>query len=331
MNYPKIEVVDMHTGGEPLRIITGGYPHVEGKTILDKRRYVRDHLDHLRTFLMFEPRGHKEMYGALLVEPNLPGADLAVLFMHNEGYSTMCGHAVIALARYAVDEGLVSRQEPVTRVGIECPCGLVNVDLDVASGNASFVSVPAFAANRSQKIRLENGRQIVVDVAYGGAFYALVEDKLLGVDVHHDSVQKLTQVASQVTENVKTQVDIVHPESTDLGFLYGTIITDGRLGSGMPSRNICVFADEQVDRSPTGSGVTARMALAHAVGSVGIDETVTFESIVGSKFEAKVVDTTSIGSMPAVQVEVSGKAFYTGRTVFEFEEGDDLGKGFLCR
>ncbi len=128
--YPPLEVLDMHTGGEPVRIVRGGYPPVVGATILDKRRYAREHLDHLRRFLLFEPRGHADMYGALLVEPSLPKADLAVLFLHNAGYSTMCGHAVIALGRYAVDAGLVEKREPVTPVGIECPCGLVRASVE---------------------------------------------------------------------------------------------------------------------------------------------------------------------------------------------------------
>src|SRR5579884_2303104 len=129
--YPVIDVLDMHTGGEPVRIVRSGYPPVIGDTILDKRRYAREHLDLLRRLLMFEPRGHADMYGALLVEPSLPGAHLAVLFMHNAGYSTMCGHAVIALGRYAVDYGLVAKTEPVTHVGIECPCGLVRAAVEV--------------------------------------------------------------------------------------------------------------------------------------------------------------------------------------------------------
>ncbi|RWP04018.1 proline racemase family protein, partial [Mesorhizobium sp.] len=171
-----LTVVDMHTGGEPLRIVTGGYPSVPKGTILEKRAYVRDHLDHLRKILMFEPRGHYDMYGALLVEPDLPGADLAVLFMHNEGYSTMCGHAIVALGRYAVDEGLVAKQEPITTVNIEAPCGLVVASVEVRDGKAgavSFESVPAFLFAGGQTIELAGHGTIGFDVAYGGAFYAL--------------------------------------------------------------------------------------------------------------------------------------------------------------
>src|SRR5690606_35105845 len=163
---------------EPLRIITGGYPPIEGGTILEKRAHVRDNLDHLRRILMFEPRGHYDMYGALLVEPALPGADLAVLFMHNEGYSTMCGHAIVALGRYAVDQGIVPAQEPVTTVNIECPCGMVVASVEVRGGKAgavSFESVPAFLFARDGKTRLDGFGEIGFDIAYGGAFYALAD------------------------------------------------------------------------------------------------------------------------------------------------------------
>ena len=173
-----LTVVDMHTGGEPLRIVTGGYPDIPKGTILEKRAYVRDHLDHLRKILMFEPRGHYDMYGALLVEPDLPGADLAVLFMHNEGYSTMCGHAIVALGRYAVDEGLVAKHEPVTTVNIEAPCGLVVASVEVKDGKAgavSFESVPAFLFAGDQTIELPGYGTIGFDIAYGGAFYALAD------------------------------------------------------------------------------------------------------------------------------------------------------------
>src|SRR5438093_13775431 len=148
MNPIAIETTEMHTGGEPVRIVTAGYPPIPGRTILDKRRYAREQLDHLRRFLLFEPRGHADMYGVIPVEPDHPEADLAVLFMHNEGYSTMCGHAVIALARWAVDTGRVPPRRPDTAVAIQCPCGLVRARGDGRAGRAGaarFESVPAFA------------------------------------------------------------------------------------------------------------------------------------------------------------------------------------------
>ena len=330
-----LTVVDMHTGGEPLRIVTGGYPPLPKGTILEKRAYVRDNLDHLRRILMFEPRGHYDMYGALLVEPDLPGADLAVLFMHNEGYSTMCGHAIVALGRYAVDEGLVAKREPLTVVSIECPCGMVVASVEVKDGKAgavSFESVPSFLAAADCVLDLPGFGDVAFDVAYGGAFYALVDCHRFGLEFGRDPVRVFVDAATALTEKVKAQIPLSHPDHADLAFLYGSILTDGHDGSGgRPSRNVCVFADAQVDRSPTGSGVTARLAAMHARGQVAAGETRLFESIVGSRFEASVASVARAGDHDAVTVRVSGRAHYSGRSGFLVEEDDPLGGGFLVR
>jgi proline racemase len=330
-----LTVVDMHTGGEPLRIVTGGYPDIPKGTILEKRAYVRDHLDHLRKLLIFEPRGHYDMYGALLVEPGLPGADLAVLFMHNEGYSTMCGHAIIALGRYAIDEGLVAKQEPITTVNIEAPCGLVVASVEVKDGKAgsvSFESVPAFLFARDQQIELAGYGRIGFDVAYGGAFYALSDCHQFGLKFGRDRVRDFVDAATALTERLKAELPLSHPDHADLAFLYGTILTDGRdVFSGEATKNICVFADAEVDRSPTGSGVTARLAAMHAKGEIALDQTRTFESIAGSRFSGAVARTTTAGTHDAIIARVGGRAYYSGRAEFTIEPDDELGRGFLLR
>lgn len=330
-----LSVVDMHTGGEPLRIVTGGYPPLPKGTILDKRAHVRDRLDPLRRILMFEPRGHFDMYGALLVEPDLPEADLAVLFMHNDGYSTMCGHAILALGRYAVDEGLVAATEPVTQVNIECPCGLVRAEVEVKDGRAgavSFESVPAFLFAGDLAIDVPGHGRIACDVAYGGAFYALADCRQFGLEFGRDPARAFVDAAAALTGRVKAEVQLSHPDHDDLAFLYGSILTDGGDGTdGVPTKNVCVFADRQVDRSPTGSGVTARLAAMHARGNAGIGETRLFESIVGSRFEGRVARRTKAGGHDAVTVRVSGRAHYAGRAQFTVEADDPLGGGFLLR
>ncbi|MBZ9966006.1 proline racemase family protein [Mesorhizobium sp. BR1-1-2] len=330
-----LTVVDMHTGGEPLRIVTGGYPDIPKGTILEKRAYVRDHLDHLRKILMFEPRGHYDMYGALLVEPDLPGADLAVLFMHNEGYSTMCGHAIVALGRYAVDEGLVTKQEPVTMVNIEAPCGMVVASVEVRDGKAgavSFESVPAFLFARDRKIELPGYGAIGFDIAYGGAFYALADCHQFGLEFGRDRVRDFVDAATALTERLKSGFPLSHPDHTDLAFLYGTILTDGRDAfSDEPTKNVCVFAEAQVDRSPTGSGVTARLAAMHAKGEIATGLTRTFESIAGSRFSGAVARTAEAGPHEAIIARVGGRAYYCGRAEFIVEPDDELGRGFLLR
>ncbi len=326
--------IDMHTGGEPLRIITSGYPAIPQGTILEKRAYVREHLDHLRKVLMFEPRGHFDMYGALLVEPDLPGADLAVLFMHNEGYSTMCGHAVIALGRYAIDVGLVAPVEPVTTVNIECPCGMVVASVEVRDGKAgavSFASVPAFMFARDLKTDLPGFGEVVFDIGYGGAFYALADCRQFGLEFGHSPSRDFVDASTALTDEVKQSVPLSHPDHDDLAFLYGSILTDGGDGSETATRNVCVFADAQVDRSPTGSGVTARLAVMHAKGDIGIDEARLFESITGSHFTGTIAATATAGSLPAIIAAVSGRAHYFGESRFIIEEDDPLAGGFLVR
>lgn len=330
----KLSVIDMHTGGEPVRIVTGGYPPIPKGTILEKRAWVRENVDHLRRLLMFEPRGHYDMYGALLVEPDLPDADLAVLFMHNEGYSTMCGHAVIALGRYAVDEGMVQVREPVTIVNIEAPCGLVTASVEVKDGKAgavSFESVPAFLFARDQATDLPGFGTVGFDIAYGGAFYALAHCRQFGLEFGRNRVRDFVDAATALTERLKADFPLAHPDHPDLAFLYGTILTDGGLGQDAPTRNVCVFADAEVDRSPTGSGVTARLASMYAKGEIALGESRSFESIVGSRFTGAVARAVRAGTHDAIIARVGGRAFYSGRAEFWLEEDDELGRGFLLR
>ncbi|MER8369321.1 proline racemase family protein [Mesorhizobium sp. M0306] len=330
-----LTVVDMHTGGEPLRIVTGGYPDIPKGTILEKRAYVRDHLDHLRKILMFEPRGHYDMYGALLVEPDLPGADLAVLFMHNEGYSTMCGHAIVALGRYAVEERLVAPREPLTTVNIEAPCGLISAAVEVRDGKAgavSFESVPAFLFARDRRIELPGYGPVGFDIAYGGAFYALADCRQFGLEFGRNRVRDFVDAATALTNKLKAELPLSHPDHADLAFLYGTILTDGQDAfSDTPTKNICVFAEAEVDRSPTGSGVTARLAAMHAKGQIEIGRTRLFESIAGSRFSGAVARTATAGPHDAIIARVGGRAYYSGRAEFIVEDDDELGRGFLLR
>ena len=330
-----LTVTDMHTGGEPVRIVTGGYPPVSAGTILQKRAYVRDHLDHLRRMLMFEPRGHYDMYGVLPVEPDLPDADMAVLFMHNEGYSTMCGHATIALGRYAVDQGLVEKREPVTTVNIEAPCGMVVASVEVEDGKAgavSFESVPAFLYAGDREVALPGAGKVRFDIAYGGAFYALADCRQFGLEFGKSRVRDFVDAATALTGKLKAEFPLSHPAHADLGFLYGTILTDGKDEfSDEPTKNVCVFAEAEVDRSPTGSGVTARLAAMHAKGRIGIGQERLFESITGSRFSGAVERTTREGGHQAIVARVGGRAFYSGKAEFGVEPEDELGRGFLLR
>ena len=335
----EIETIEMHTGGEPVRIVTKGYPPIKGKTILEKRRYARENLDHIRRMLMFEPRGHYDMYGVIPVEPDLPEADMAVLFMHNEGYSTMCGHATIALGRYAVDRGIVKPLVPETEVKLQCPCGLVHVRVEVedgadgpVTGAVVFESVPAYAHALDASVDVAGHGPVKVDIGYGGAYYALVPASVFGLEVRGSRIADLVEAADRVTQAAKSQIRIEHPSDPDLAFLYGTILTDGRDGyEEAPTANVCVFAEREVDRSPTGSGVTARIAVQMARGQIELGQTRKFESVTGAIFTGKAVRQTKAGRHDAVTVEVGGRAHYTGSAKFAIEANDLLGGGFLLK
>ncbi|TIN71097.1 MAG: proline racemase, partial [Mesorhizobium sp.] len=255
--------------------------------------------------------------------------------MHNEGYSTMCGHAIVALGRYAVDEGLVAKQEPITTVNIEAPCGLVVASVEVRDGKAgavSFESVPAFLFAGGQTIELAGHGTIGFDVAYGGAFYALADCHQFGLEFGKSRVRDFVDAATALTDRLKAEFPLSHPDHGDLAFLYGTILTDGRdaFSDGV-TKNICVFAEAEVDRSPTGSGVTARLAAMHAKGEIAIGQTRMFESIAGSRFSGAVVRTAKAGPHGAIIARVGGRAYYSGRTEFIVEADDELGRGFLLR
>lgn len=330
-----IKTTEMHTGGEPLRIIQEGIPLPAGLTLLEKRKYLQIEADKYRRFLMFEPRGHKDMYGALIVDPDLEGADFGAIFLHNEGYSTMCGHAVIALGRFAVDHGLVKKTGDRTPVNIQCPCGLVRAAVQTGgdhSGAVTFESVPSFAYKLSQYVETAEYGPVELDIGYGGAFYGILDAASLGLDVKTSPVNSLTAAAEQLIDAIRTQIDITHPEEADLGYLYGIIFTDGRTGSREnASANVCVFADGQIDRSPTGSGVTARLAVEAAKGEAALNEPHSFESITGAVFSGKIVSHCAVGPYKAVTVEVSGRAHYSGTAEFTMEEDDMLAGGFLLR
>ncbi len=328
-----ITTTEMHTGGEPVRIVTGGFPDIRGRTLLEKRAYVRENLDHLRRLLMFEPRGHQDMYGVLPVEPDHPDADLAVLFMHNEGYSTMCGHATIAMGRWAVDRGIVSTREPVTGFGLQCPCGLVKVNTDVREGKtgaARFESVPSFAYALQTPLDVPGLGSVTIDIGYGGAFYAFAPASAFGLDVRESGMSELVAAAWAVTEAARTQKPIDYPEDPDLAFLYGTILTDGSEEyTEEPTANLCVFADRQVDRSPTGSGVSARIALQLTRGQIELGQTRRFTSVTGAEFTGMPIEERR-GSRLEVVVEVGGRSHYTGESSFTLEDEDPL-PGFLLR
>jgi len=333
-DWQKITTIDAHTGGEPFRIITGGLPEVKGATILARRRYMRDHLDHLRTALMWEPRGHADMYGCVIIPPQSAEADFGVLFLHNEGYSSMCGHGIIGVTTVAVETGLVAAVEPVTTVRIEAPAGLVTAHARLENGRVTsvcFQNVPAFVLRLDRTLNVPGLGAVRYDIAYGGAFYAFVNAADLGVTTTPEDFNVLIDKGMAVKRAVMAAGPITHPFEEDLSFLYGTIIIGPPRTPGGHSSNVCIFADGEVDRSPTGTGVSARLALHHARGEIGLHDPIVIESILGTRFTGQVAATTTFGPHDAVIPEVKGSAWIVGRNEFLLDPTDPLKDGFIFR
>ena len=319
-----ISAVDYHTGGEPFRIVTGGVDLPRGETILDKRRDALERLDDLRRLLVFEPRGHADMYGCFVVEPDDEGADLGVVFFHNAGYSTACGHGTIALVTWALDEGIVERQEGENHLVVDVPSGRLDVWAHVDAGrvrSVRFRNVPSYVWAESLEI---GGRAI--DIAFGGAFYASLEER-----VEPRELPRLIELGRELKHLIEAKHEVVHPLEPELRDVYGVIFWQDEGESPLTQRNVTVFADGEVDRSPCGSGTSARLALLDRSGRLPRGEELRHLSIVGSEFRGRVVDEADVAGIRAVVTEVEGSAYRTGTHVFQLDPDDPLGEGFLLR
>jgi len=333
-SWHKITVIDAHTAGEPLRIITGGFPSIEGKTILEKRRFTKENFDHLRTALMWEPRGHADMYGCIITAPVTPDADFGVLFTHNEGFSSMCGHGIIAVTKVVIETGLISKSEPETIIRINTPAGLITAHARISENAVTsvyFHNVPSFVFARDKEIDIKGIGKIKYDIAFGGAFYAFVNAVDVNLVCTPENYRQLIETGMAIKNAVMNEVTLIHPFESDLNFLYGTIFLGPALSKEANSRNVCIFAEGEVDRSPTGTGVSARMALHHAKGEIKIGESMIIESILGTTFRGSVVEETQYGPYKAVIPEVEGTAFITGKSEFLIDPDDPLKYGFLLR
>jgi proline racemase len=331
-HWRRIKAIDMHTGGEPLRVITSGLPPIEGRTVLEKRRYFREHFDHLRTGLILEPRGHADMYGAIVTASET--ADFDAFFLHNEGYSTMCGHAIIALTTLALESDAHRQGGEPPPLTINVPAGTVRARGVMAQGRvreAVFRNVPSFAYLEEQSVTVPGLGRVRFDIAYGGAFYAILEAAPLGLALGPEEYPRLIDYGRRIKRAIAEQVAVTHPTEGDLSFLYGTIFTAAARQPGHHSRNVTVFADGEIDRSATGTGVSARAALLHARGELRLGERITIESLLGSTLTVCCVEESRFGPHPAIIPQVSGTAHVIGCSEFCFDPDDPLSRGFLLR
>ncbi|HEY3218035.1 MAG TPA: proline racemase family protein [Candidatus Limnocylindria bacterium] len=329
--WRRVAVIDAHAAGEPLRVVTGGVDPVPGATIVAKRKWAREHLDGLRRSLMFEPRGHADMYGAIVTEPVTPDGDLGVLFMHNEGWSTMCGHGIIALVTVALETGMLAAADVVR---IDAPAGRITARPRRTADrvtSVAFENVPSFVVTLDETIAVPGLGQIRYDLAFGGAFYAYVDVGQVGLDLEPQGYRGLIDVGWRIKRAVMAARPISHPFEPELGFLYGTILSGPAKDPGGNARNVCVFADGEVDRSPTGTGVSGRVAIEHARGRLRPGEPFVVESILGTRFTGRVARETTFGPHRAVVPEVEGSAWISGRGELWFDPNDPLREGFILR
>lgn len=334
-----VEAVDYHTAGEPFRIATSGIPPIPGDSVLARRDHAIRHLDGYRRLLVCEPRGHADMYGCFPVPPDDDGALLGVLFFHNAGFSTACGHGTIALATWAADRGLVKPgTEAETTIAIDVPSGRVRARIRWNGQRAAavtFRNVPSFVQARG--VTVETGAGTVrADVAFGGAYYASVAAADTGIPLEPASVPRLIAPGREIKRALDEGHAAEHPSEPRLSGIYGVTFTEtvtpaAPAGPGLHQRSVTVFADGEVDRSPCGSGTSARLALLDESGELPAGEALLHESVVGTRFTARVTEHVLADGRDAVITEIEGRAFRTGEHKFILDPDDDLGTGFILR
>ena len=332
-----LTTIDAHAAGEPLRIVTSGVPRLRGTTMLERRREMLEHHDNIRRVLMWEPRGHADMYGAILTPPVTPEADYGVLFMHNEGYSTMCGHGIIALSSVLVETGAVESSDTgdgrsAVTIGYDTPAGFIRAKATVSGGRVdqvAFENVASFVYHDGVTIETSYGA-MTVPVVFGGAFYVLADATAAGLIVEPGSVRELIDYGMAIKHAVEAELDVVHPGEPDLHGIYGTIVT-GVPTDGADGRNVTIFADGEVDRSPCGTGTAARLAWLYATGQIGIDQPYIHESVISTRFTGRVLRETTVAGRPGIVPEIAGQGYITGYHTFVVDPDDPVRHGFLVR
>jgi proline racemase/trans-L-3-hydroxyproline dehydratase len=324
-----LKAVDSHTMGEPTRVVTGGMPPIQGNTMAEKKKYLQENLDYIRTALMHEPRGHRDMFGSIITSPSNPEADLGIIFMDSGSYLNMCGHGSIGAATVAVETGMVKVTEPETIVKLDAPAGLVEAKVKVANGKAEEVTVqnvPAFLFEENLSIETPSSGRITFDISFGGSFFALVDVRQFGLKVEPEYIDGLVSKAMELRKVINENIKVYHPlrdhiRTVDLVEIYERREDD--------YRNVVVFGAGQFDRSPCGTGTCAKMAALYSKGELRLGEKFVYTSIIGTSFTGKLIGSTKVGNFDAVIPEITGKAFITGFNNYVIDERDPLKYGFL--
>ena len=325
--------VDSHTEGMPTRVITGGVGVLPGQTMADRRRYLMSERDDLRTLLMYEPRGHAAMSGAILQPPCRPDADAGVVFIEVSGCLPMCGHGTIGVATVLVETGMVEVKEPVTQIRLDTPAGLVETSVEVEDGRAAavtFRNVPAYLHLRDAVVTVPGLGELRLDLAWGGNFYAVLPASDVGLDVRPEYHDELVAAGLAVMAAVNEQLSFAHPEQPDIDECHHVIFTapgDDRVSA----RGATSIHPGWIDRSPCGTGTSARMAQLHQRGQLGLHEDFVHASLIGSVFTGRLVEATRVGEFPAVVPTGRGRAWVTGLASYMLDPDDPFPAGFLIR
>ncbi|MFC4557724.1 proline racemase family protein [Virgibacillus kekensis] len=331
MNFNRlISTVDLHVAGEPLRIIIGGLPEIKGDTQPERRAYCIKHLDHIRQILMYEPRGHHGMYGCIITPPVSENADFGVLFMHNEGWSTMCGHGIIAVITMVVETGKYE-VEAQRRFVIDSSAGEVIAYAKCEGQKVQevwFENVPSFVYKKDFPVEID-GKVFTVDIAYGGAFYAILDSVKLNLQVKKKHLPELQDWGMKVKYYIEENLEVKHPIQNDLKDIYGTIFSDEPSNENADLKNVTIFADRQIDRSPCGTGTSARIATLFERGKLNKGETFYHESITNGVFASEVLTTVKVDKYNAVVPKIAGTARITGFHQFVVDSREDMPEGFL--
>ena len=326
-----ISALDTHTEGEPTRIVLSGLPAIKGSTMAEKKQYMVTHLDHFRTLLMKEPRGHKDMFGAIITPPTTRHADYGVLFMDNTGYLDMCGHGTIGITTALIETGMVVLQEPETIVSFDTPAGLVTGHARIENGRVAGISVSnvaSFLYAENVEVDLPEIGKIAIDVSFGGNFFAMVPAKTLGISIHPDNITQLIRIGMQVKKSVNQSLDVQHPTEKHIQTVELAEIYEKPDPSLPYSKNVVIYGEGQVDRSPCGTGTSAAMATLYGKGKLALNQEFVNESILGTRFKGKLVKAVEVGGFNGADPVIMGRAYLTGIQQFIVDPDDSLKYGF---
>ena len=334
MRFEKlISTVDSHTQGNPTRVVVGGFPYIPGKTMMEKLNYVKDKYDDLVTGILWEPRGHDDMFVVIVTPPTNPRADLGIIYRGAYDYMTMCGHGTIGAVTVAVETGLVKAQEPITTVIVDTPSGLVITKAEIEDGavkNVTIRNVPSFLYKQDVVIRVPDIGRVRGDLCYGGDFYFILDSTELGLDLDRVDVDDLVKILGKVKASVVEQNKVQHPEIREIKELHGIIITGPPRHPEASCRNLFI-SGTHIDRSPCGTGTCAKMASLYARGKLRLHDEFVAESILGSIYRAKIVDETKVGGLKAIIPELTGQAWIMGFNTLLIDPQDPFKYGFRVR